>query len=348
MMTRETKIGLLVGLAFLLVVGILLSEHITGSNERPAAPLADAGRAVRNGMSAPGAAVDEPAPAEPTQPVPTAQDLTPKPAPVTQVTINVPAGQAPAVIEHTPVAPVAPVTPVTPAPVAQQTVPPTVVPTVVVPSPTIVVHNPAPTDPFANDPIRKLAEKAGEAIVPVNGVVTPASDTSKPTTTAAREYKAAAGDTLSRLAGQLPGGNVKANREAVVALNPTLQKDPNKVIVGRTYLLPTVAAKPATQTTVIVVKADEKKTIEPKPFTPKVEAKETKVAEAKTVDVATRVYVVKAGDTLSKIASNELGSKSELPQLRTLNADVLKGTDVIKVNMKLKLPAKAIASASMR
>ena len=330
MMTRETKIGLLVGLAFLLVVGILLSEHITGSNERPAAPLADAGKTVRNGMSAPGAAADEPAPAEPTRPVPTAQDLTPKQQPVTQVTINVPSGNGPAVVEHTPVVP-APA----PAPVP---------PTVVVPSPTIIVHNPTPTDPFANDPIRKLAEKAGVPLVNADGtVVTPVSN--KPSTTAAREYKAAAGDTLNRLAGQLPGGNVRANRDAVVALNPTLQKDPNKVIVGRTYLLPTVAAKPATPASVIIVKADDKKADEAKPDPNTAEAKAPQI---KPIDLTTRLYVVKAGDTLSKIASNELGSKSEVPTIRTMNVDVLKGTDVIKVNMKLKLPAKAVASASMR
>ena len=36
-MTRETKIGLLVGLAFIIVIGILLSDHINTSTEPPAA-----------------------------------------------------------------------------------------------------------------------------------------------------------------------------------------------------------------------------------------------------------------------------------------------------------------------
>ena len=34
-MTRETKIGLLVGLAFIIVIGILLSDHLTSSTEPP-------------------------------------------------------------------------------------------------------------------------------------------------------------------------------------------------------------------------------------------------------------------------------------------------------------------------
>ena len=36
-MTRETKIGLLVGLAFIIVIGILLSDHLTTRGELPAA-----------------------------------------------------------------------------------------------------------------------------------------------------------------------------------------------------------------------------------------------------------------------------------------------------------------------
>jgi len=52
------------------------------------------------------------------------------------------------------------------------------------------------------------------------------------------------------------------------------------------------------------------------------------------------VYVVQPGDSLTRIASRELGSKSHLEAIRKLNEDVLKGSDVIRVDMKLKLPAK--------
>ena len=34
-MTRETKIGLLVGLAFIIVIGILLSDHMTSTTQPP-------------------------------------------------------------------------------------------------------------------------------------------------------------------------------------------------------------------------------------------------------------------------------------------------------------------------
>ena len=54
-MTRETKIGLLVGLAFIIIVGILLSEPLSHSGEVQPAPLPGIAQNVRNGVTTPGA-----------------------------------------------------------------------------------------------------------------------------------------------------------------------------------------------------------------------------------------------------------------------------------------------------
>ena len=54
-MTRETKIGLLVGLAFIIVIGILLSDHLTSSTEPPPATLVATGANVRQTTAVPGA-----------------------------------------------------------------------------------------------------------------------------------------------------------------------------------------------------------------------------------------------------------------------------------------------------
>jgi len=56
MMTRETKIGLLVGLAFIIVIGILLSDHLSSANDPPQAALGIAGDSVREGVTTPGGA----------------------------------------------------------------------------------------------------------------------------------------------------------------------------------------------------------------------------------------------------------------------------------------------------
>src|SRR4051812_5055318 len=91
-MTRETKIGLLVGLAFIIVIGILLSDHLTQSTEPPQATLAVAGNSVRSTVNTPGSStanppitsvIPTPAPqVAPGQPVPTVTEVTPRQSPV--------------------------------------------------------------------------------------------------------------------------------------------------------------------------------------------------------------------------------------------------------------------------
>ena len=74
---------------------------------------------------------------------------------------------------------------------------------------------------------------------------------------------------------------------------------------------------------------------------PAPEAKEVPVAPA----APEHFYVVKAGDTLTKIAVEQLGSASGVPAIMDLNKDVLKGKDTIHPKMKLRLPARPLASA---
>lgn len=313
-MTRETKIGLLVGLAFIIVVGILLSEHLTSATERPAAPLADAGEVVRNGVVAPGVSND-PRVAEPQAPVPTSRDLIqPPPAAPAHVQIGNP-NQPPIVIENR--------QPGTPGTTGTE------------PTGSVVTNDPVvtrlPSDPFANhtDPRHLAAQLQGEQLVPAGNPANPVGQTNTPVLAAnsVREYKAQPGDSLSRIAALLPGGNTKANRDSVVKLNPALQKDPNKVIAGRTYLLPTEKSVPApTPAPVVLVER-------PSPVEPVTPAPADKF----------RLYTVKKGDTLTQIAQRECGSVKAIPQIRELN-DSLKNSDVIRIDMKLKLPLKAVAS----
>lgn len=96
-MTRETKIGLLVGLAFVIVIGILLSDHFRGMEEPPPAMLDRAGANVRQAIVSPGAdqpqapIVVAPQQINPSGTVPTPTDIEPQPSPV--VVANPPAQQ---------------------------------------------------------------------------------------------------------------------------------------------------------------------------------------------------------------------------------------------------------------
>lgn len=319
-MTRETKIGLLVGLAFIIVVGILLSEHLTSATERPAAPLADAGEVVRNGVAAPGVSSDPIRPAVPQAPIPTARDLQTPPTAPAHVQIGN-TNQPPIVIENRQPGMITNGTP------GNDPVGP------VVSNDPVITH--LPSDPFANhtDPRQQAALQQGEQLVPAGNGNTGTTQSNVPVLAAnsVREYKAQPGDSLSRIAALLPGGNTKTNRDTVVKLNPSLQKDPNKIIAGKTYLLPTdKAASPPTPapTPAPVVMVERPSPVEaPKP------------APADKF----RLYTVKKGDTLTQIAQRECGTVKAIPQIRELN-ESLKDSDTVRIDMKIKLPLKAVAS----
>jgi nucleoid-associated protein YgaU len=75
------------------------------------------------------------------------------------------------------------------------------------------------------------------------------------------------------------------------------------------------------------------------------EPRETAVRETTTATPSNSVeYVVKDGDRLWKIAREQCGSPSFVAQIKEMNKDVLKGSDDLKIGMKLKLPPKQVAS----
>ena len=326
-MTRETKIGLLVGLAFIIVIGILLSDHLTSTTEPPQAPLVQAGESVRTGVATPGMPEAQPQQVvvqqgmTPQQPVPTRQEITPPPAqPPVQIVHIGPGGapqqpQQPVVISH-----------------QQQHQSDTAQPPTQVaaandePIITRVPELPANGDAS----LVEVANQAGEPLVGA-GVEQLAASQQVPAQQngqQVREYKAEPGDNLSRIAAKTMGANTKANRDAIVKANPSLRDDPNKIIAGKTYVIPAAAAV----------------------------ASEAPVAPAETVAQVppTRTpssspeywYTTKEGDSLWRIAAEQLGDGNAYAAIKELNKDTLKGSDVVRPNMKLRLPARPVASAN--
>jgi nucleoid-associated protein YgaU len=55
---------------------------------------------------------------------------------------------------------------------------------------------------------------------------------------------------------------------------------------------------------------------------------------------ATKVYVVKSGDSLSKIAKSEYGDANAWPKIFEANKDILKDPNKIYPGQKLKIPPK--------
>jgi LysM repeat protein len=313
-MTRETKIGLLVGLAFIIVIGILLSDHFRGSMEPPQANLSGSAENSRMAVVTPGTAnppirIVTPEDAPPHDAVPTHQELTP------------------------PVLPVIPsVTHVTSTDQTHQQTPPQ---QVIPPAPPHQDETVNGADgPTPQDRIAMEAQRHGEQIIPVNpdhSQTDTGTPPAAPATPGLKAYKAQSGDTLSRMAGRFLGVNNKGNRQAIIDANPSLQDDPDTIILGKTYMIPTVSTPaPIATNTVPVAPATD--------------------APHQTPPAATGeyTYVVVSGDTLWGIANDELGDPTAVDALKELNKNILKGEnhDVVRPGMKLRLPAKPLASAN--
>ena len=290
-MTRETKIGLLVGLAFIIVIGILLSDHFRSTMEPPQAALGGVAPNVRQAVnvagvgSAPPQVVMPPAEVSPRVPVQTPRDIDP------------PAG---------PVVPLANYTP--------QCIP------------SGVPQNDGQPPSLAGTALAQTARQQGEEIVPVGPQpVQPAATN--------RAYKAGPGDTVSRMAAKFLGGNTRPNRDAIVRANPSLRNDPNKVIVGQTYVIPTAGGTAAD-----LVRAN--------PTTENRDGTQTVAGADGPGPGQEWVYTVKPGDNLWRIADSQLSSPDEIDAIKELNRDVLRGGSTVRPGMKLRLPAKPVASVN--
>ena len=305
-MTRETKIGLLVGLAFIIVIGILLSDHIDSTTEPVAAPLTNTAGNVRDSVAAP---VSDPPPI-----TVVTQNITPRDT----ITTHADPGPARSIVQ------VGLAGSDTPIQIRQISVLPR-------------ASEPAKSNntpqPAGGGSIQEIARANGEPLIDGSSGTVNNVPAASPTQNGVRKYTVQAGDTLSRLAGRFLGGNTKANRDLIVKANPSLQSDPNKLIVGRAYNIPTSdsAAPAPSQAQPIVLP----------PVAPTAPVASTPTAG----DQPQFWYTVKENDSLWSIAADQFGNGSAWTAIKELNADILKGSESIHPNMKLRLPAKPLASA---
>ena len=294
-MTRETKIGLLVGLAFIIVIGILLSDHFTTATQPHQAALTTTIDDVLGSTRTLGPRRQSPAPLEAPNVEPRGPILV-QPDPNLERREQVEVGAAnreKRVIDVT----------------EQPTIP-------AMPE---LAQIPDARGNFAGSNDNILAHTEPVVILPQQP-----QQPQQPANTGAREnmkaYTVEAGDSLGRIATKTMGKNTAANREAILKANPKLAENPNKINIGDSLNIP-VQASPVANAT------------RPEP-----------VREAPPVTTNSVEYVVKDGDNLHKIAREQCGSVSFVTQIQEMNKDILKGSDKLKINMKLKLPPRQVAS----
>ena len=288
-MTRETKIGLLVGLAFIIVIGILLSDHFTTTTQPHQAALTTTIDDVLGSTRTLGPRRQNAAPLEAPNVEPHGPILV-QPDPSLERREHVEVGAAnrgQRVID-----------------VTEQPVIPNMPEIAQIPD---VRGNTAGAD-----------ENILAHVEPAVIAQQPAVNTNPIAKENTKIYTAEPGDTLGKIAGKTMGKNTAANRDAILKLNPKLAENPSKINIGDTLSIPA---------------SEQKETV----------AKETKISTAASASNSVE-YVVKEGDNLHKIAREQCGSVSFVTQIQDLNKDALKGSDKLKIGMKLKVPAKQVAS----
>jgi nucleoid-associated protein YgaU len=161
---------------------------------------------------------------------------------------------------------------------------------------------------------------AGSSASPTAGPAEPAATTEK----SEHVYVVKAGDTLSSIAGHELGSTKRWSE--IAKANEDVLHGSTALKVGMKLQIPGDAGPSTSGASTNVAARD----LAPAPS-----------AGGSTSTSGEREYVVKAGDTLWGIAKSEMGGgESFVKELRAANQDVLKGSDNLRVGMKLKLPAK--------
>lgn len=204
------------------------------------------------------------------------------------------------------------------------------------PKATVTALPPPAVDPVGMTPMVKPIAATPAPAAPKTATVAAVPATPAP---AATSYVIQSGDTLSGISKRY---NVKMS--AILAANPGLK--PEKIRIGKKINIPgvgstgvaTVAAVPATAETKA---APTLNAAAPAADAASLQAPMKTKPAFKPYEGATKEYVVKSGDSLGKIASENGISIRALKELNGLKKDI------VRIGQKIKIPAeKVVASAA--
>lgn len=204
-MTREAKISLLIGLAFIIVIGMLLADHMAGSMRPPQAALTQSMGSVEASVGSPGAKRGNPGSVavkrvEPNSPI----DVGGNSEKVLHVKAAPPSGSLK----------------ITDKP------------------DTAEKDNAGPVLGKTTDPVGPVAgteDKDKDKAKPADPPADPAFI----------EHEAERGDTVSKMALKYYKSNTKPLRELIINANDSLKAKPNQVVVGTKYRIPKNPAETA-------------------------------------------------------------------------------------------------------
>jgi hypothetical protein len=183
--------------------------------------------------------------------------------------------------------------------------------------------------------------------IPQEQITQPISQRSvtAPQTEATERHVAQPGETVNSLAGDLLGKDSKSNRDAIINANASLKSDPDKLVAGKTYRIPSAADATSNDS------ADAL----PAPVAPasaaiKPDAVADRVVEpvAKAPRVKVLKYTAAPGDTVGKMAAAFLGddNQSNEDAIIAANPSLHADPDHVEVGRAYRIPTVDGLSAS--
>ena len=165
--------------------------------------------------------------------------------------------------------------------------------------------------PAASDPTQSAPAVQRQPIAPP----THAAPTVSVDASGNLNYVARSGDTVSQLAIALLGSDSKANRDAIIAANPSLQANPDRVLDGHTYSISVSTAGGTSEPTAsaqsdALTRADNAAAVET-PSAPELEPGNTLRPAVPVATGPQFKYTARSGDSVSVLAGNLLGGNTK-------------------------------------
>jgi len=151
-----------------------------------------------------------------------------------------------------------------------------------------------------------------------------------------KTYVVSSGDTLATVAKKFYGpqeGNKRANVARIFEANRRLLKSADEIFVGQEIIIPALPA-------VASGKAPSSGLLSGPLFEPVKSIGQKNLPASAESKESGRFYVVKEGDSLWKISTEQLGNGIRYKEIGTLNAGALSSEDDLSVGLRLKIPPK--------
>lgn len=335
-MTRETKVGLLVGMGVILLIGIIVSDHLSMSQKPNPVDITDYGPMAQNSLNANGTGLQQLIVSNSSaRSVPASASALPTPEQLSQQ----PAAPLPGPLVSNPVAPAPAPASLIPAPAVEASVPPAAVPTPVgrqVDSVFAMAPAPAPAPAATPEPV-STSSQSGSSLGSVTRELSqvalsrseavPARPTAGPQPSV---HYVQRGETLYAIANRYYGnGDLwPVIRQA----NPGAVKSDNSVNLGVRLVIPNKALLPE-----LVKQIPSAASV----LTPVASEGSRPASASVPVAASSRTITVQTGDTLTGLAAKHLGSARKWEELLQANKNVLDKPQDLRVGMVLRLPGSA-------